>query len=295
MLEDRSYMREPSFRSGRSAAVMLLIANAAALVLQLLFVRYGSFPVDKYLALSLEGLRHGYVWQLLTYQFLHAGWIHLILNCWMIYVFGKPLEDSLGKKAFLALYFSSGILGGMMHVLCAIAFGGHFAGDFVVGASAGAFGLLAAYAMLGPERPLTLLLFFILPITVKAKYLLLMGAIIALVGMVVPTDNVAHAAHMGGMIAGVFFVTQAMHWRWSWPWKRRMSQRPPAARKLVKVGAESTFWRSKSIDADDLPKDEFLAREVDPILDKISAQGIHSLTDRERRVLEKARAKVGKR
>lgn len=293
MLEDRSYMREPSFRSGRSAAVMLLIANAAAFVLQLALMHY-NWPVYRYLALSLEGLKHGYAWQLLTYQFLHGGWIHLILNCWMIYVFGRPLEESLGKRAFLALYFSSGILGGMVQTLCAIAFGSHFSAT-VMGASAGAFGLLAAYATLTPDRTLTLLLFFVLPLSLKAKYLLLFGAIIAVVGMLFPTDNIAHAAHLGGMIAGVFFVKHAIHWRWSWPWERQLRSRPQSPRKLVKVAADSAFWRGKTLDADDLPKDEFLAREVDPILDKISAHGIHSLTDRERRILEKARSKVGPR
>lgn len=293
MLEDRSYMREPSLWSGRSAAVMLLIANAVAFVLQLALVRFSSFDVPRYLALSLEGLKSGYVWQLVTYQFLHGGWLHLILNCWMIYVFGRPIEEALGKRPFLALYFSSGIIGGMVQTLCAIAFGGHFSG-IVVGASAGAFGLLAAYATLAPDRPLTLLLFFILPVTVKARYLLVVGAIVALVGMVLPTDNIAHAAHLGGMITGVFFIKHALNWRWSWPWHRSVRARPSSPRKLVKVAADAAFWRGKALDADDLPKDEFLAREVDPILDKISAEGIHSLTDRERRILEKARSKVGR-
>lgn len=293
MLEDRSYMREPSFRSGRSAAVMLLIANAAVFILQLALMHY-HWPVYRYFALSLEGLKHGYAWQLVTYQFLHAGWIHLILNCWMIYVFGRPLEESLGKRAFLALYFSSGILGGMVQALCAISFGSHFSAT-VLGASAGAFGLMAAYATLSPERTLTLLLFFILPLSLKAKYLLLFGAIIALVGMIFPTDNIAHAAHLGGMIAGIFFVKHAINWRWTWPWHRHQRTRPQSPRKLVKVAADAAFWRGKTLDADDLPKDEFLAREVDPILDKISAHGIHSLTDRERRILEKARSKVGPR
>lgn len=296
MLEDRSYMREPSFRSGRSAVVILLIVNAVAFIAQLAVDRFTSFDIGSYFALSLKGLQHGYVWQFVTYQFLHGGWLHLILNCWVIYVFGRAIEEALGWRVFVALYLGSGVFGGMLQELCALAFGpnSHFAAS-VVGASAGAFGLLAAYAVLAPERVLTLLLFFVLPVSLRAKYLLYIGLAMAVVGMVLPTDNIAHAAHLGGMLGGIFVVRYAIHWHWRWPWPSPRL-RSPTPRRLVKVPSDSRLWsHGKTVDADDLPNDEFLAREVDPILDKISAQGIHSLTERERRVLEKARSKVGKR
>src|SRR6266550_3955256 len=117
MLEDRHYMRQPSFRSRRSATVMLLIINVVAFVVQC--IRYGYPPLplaDDYFALSSWGLRHGYVWQLLTFQFMHGGVLHLLLNCWAIYMFGREVEEALGRRSFLTLYFASGIIGGLTQV-----------------------------------------------------------------------------------------------------------------------------------------------------------------------------------
>src|SRR3954453_23563527 len=108
MLEDRPYMRRQSFGSRRSVTITLLVINVAVFVLQFLLPRITSLPIDYYCALSIDGLRHGYVWQLLTYQFMHAGFMHLLLNCWAIFVFGREVEEALGQKSFLALYLFSG-------------------------------------------------------------------------------------------------------------------------------------------------------------------------------------------
>ena len=141
-------------------------------------------PID-YFALSVDGLRHGFVWQLLTYQFMHGGWLHLLLNCWAIYVFGREVEGTLGWKRFLTLYFSSGVIGGLFQALAGVLLGGAFAAP-VVGASAGAFGLVAAFATLYPERPLMLLLFFIIPVSMRAKFLLLFSALLTVFGHHLP-------------------------------------------------------------------------------------------------------------
>ena len=98
--------------------VMLLIANVVAFLLECF--RYGGtphFPPGDYLALSWSGLKSGYVWQLITFQFLHAGIWHLIFNCWAIYMFGREVEIALGAKRFLVLYFSSGVVGGLFQAL----------------------------------------------------------------------------------------------------------------------------------------------------------------------------------
>jgi membrane associated rhomboid family serine protease len=234
------------------------------------------------------------VWQLLTYQFLHGGLLHLLLNCWAIYVFGRAIEEALGWKSFLTLYFSSGVAGGLFQVLLGVVAGGVYAAP-MVGASAGAFGLVAAFATLYPERLLTLLLFFVIPVSMRAKYLLLFSGLLAAFGIVFPGDGIAHGAHLGGMIAGVAFVRYALHWHWHWP--RFPQRRARPFRPLVKVSRrESGGWgSSKVVEEEDLPPEEFLSREVDPILDKISAHGIQSLTERERRVLEAAREKMGRR
>ena len=287
-------MRRPAFRFRWSATVVLVAVNVAAFILQNALYRFSSIPTNDWFALSVEGLRHGFVWQLLSYQFMHAGWLHLLLNCWAIYVFGREVEETLGRTLFLTLYFSSGVIGGLFQALAGVLFGGNFAAP-VVGASAGAFGLVAAFAMMFPERPLMLLLFFIIPLSMRAKFLLLFCGLLTLFGLVFPWDNIAHAAHLGGMLTGIVFARYAIYWNWHWP--RWRPARSPALRPLVKAphGTASLWSQSKARVDEDLPPEEFLSKAVDPILDKISAQGIQSLTERERRILETAREKMGRR
>jgi len=295
MLEDRHYLRQPWFRSPGSATVVLLVVNVAAFVLQNLLYRFSSFPVNRCFALSLEGLGQGFVWQLLTYQFMHGGWLHLLLNGWAIYVFGRAIEETLGWKSFLTLYFSSGVAGGLFQALLGVLLHGVYAAP-VLGASAGAFGLVAAFAALYPERPLTLLLFFVIPLSLRAKFLLLFSALLAVLGILVPTDNIAHGAHLGGMLAGIVFVRYAVHWHWRWPRFRRPQH--PLPRLLVRARhphQPGAWQEGPRVPDEDLPPEEFLSKAVDPILDKISAHGIQSLTERERRILETAREKMVRR
>jgi hypothetical protein len=189
----------------------------------------------------------------------------------------------------------SGVLGGGLHVMAALILGGQFILP-VVGASAGIFGLIAAFATLYPERPLTMLVAFIIPIEMRAKFLLLFEALIAVFGIIVPVGCVAHAAHLGGMLLGIAYIrwfVQAEQTVLAWR-RRRPAPRPPV---LARANApKPVFWRQPKPDVGaDLPPEEFISREVDPILDKISAQGIHSLTAQERRILELARAKMSKK
>jgi membrane associated rhomboid family serine protease len=286
-------MRQRPFNSHRSTTVMLLIANVAAFILQTALYRFSDFQA-KYLALSLEGLEHGRIWQLLTYQFMHVSVLHLLFNCWAVYVFGRDVERALGRKTFLTLYFSSGVVGGLAEALAGLTLGNAFAGS-VVGASAAAFGLVAAFARLFPDR--VLLLFFILPM--RAKWLLALCGGLAILGVVSPPDGTAHAAHLGGMLTGILFIRYAIHWplpKW-WHWPRIARHPGQSPRRLVKARSlKPGLWtHNKEPLQEDLPPDEFVSKEVDPILDKISAHGIHSLTERERRVLETARAKMAKR
>jgi hypothetical protein len=204
------------------------------------------------------------------------------------------VEETLGRNRFLTLYFTSGVIGGLFQALAGVLLGGGFAAP-VVGASAGAFGLVAAFAALYPERPLMLLLFFIIPVNMRAKFLLLFSALLALFGIVFPTDNIAHAAHLGGMLSGIVFVRYAIHWQWHWPRLKRTRVQP--LRPLVKAPhhAAELWGQSNARPDEDLPPEEFLSKAVDPILDKISAQGIQSLTERERRILETAREKIVRR
>lgn len=291
-------MRDPAFGKRRSATVTILIANVVAFVLECVIYGYppannlGRLHHPDLFALSWSGLAHGYVWQLFTFQFMHAGLLHLFFNGWAIYVFGRELEETLGVKRFLILYFGAGVVGGLFQALAG-SFWPRFAGP-TVGASAGALGLLAAFATLFPERPLMFLLFFVVPISMRAKFLLLFSGLLAIFGLVFPVGNMADAAHLGGMLSGIAFIRYASGWEWRWP-RLRAPRRQKAPLIRVVSGSPPGWARAKNASQSTLGPEEYLSQEVDPILDKISAHGIQSLTPRERRILEAAREKMGRR
>lgn len=283
-------MRQEQFDPRRSVTITLLIVLACVFVLQVILNRFTEFGTVRYLGLSSTGLRHGYIWQLFTYQLLHGGFLHLIFNCWAIYVFGHDVEHSLGTRRFLILYFGSGILGGLCQLLFGLTLPSRFSGP-VVGASAAAFGLAAAYARLFPDR--ILLLFFIIPM--RAKYLLVLTALLAMLGMLSPGDGIAHAAHLGGLVTGLVLVQSGLEWDWGWLRFLGSGSRSSSTRSHEPGFSKSPWRNTATRDLNDLPPEEFLAKEVDPILDKISAEGIQSLTERERRILQAARDKMAKR
>jgi membrane associated rhomboid family serine protease len=268
------------------------------------FLQYGVLHrpfCNEYLALSLEGLKRGFVWQFLTFQFLHAGLLHLVLNGWMLYMFGREVEVALGKARFLTLYFASGIVGGLFQILIGWIWPNIFGGG-VVGASAGIFGVVAAFAMLDPDR--TLLLFFFLPM--RARTLLIFSVVVALLGLALAAktgDNVAHAAHLGGILVGFAWVKLGWHRDFiQLPWEgwfsgRKLFRQRYRKSELIKATTIRIpgVSRAKSEPPTDLPEEEFISREVDPILDKISQHGIQSLTERERKILQAARNKMAKR
>jgi membrane associated rhomboid family serine protease len=289
MLEDRDYMRQPEYHTSRvSFTVMLLIVNAVVFLVQLVSANFphGEDIQYQYFALSLDGLRQGYVWQLLTFQFMHGGWMHIIFNSLAIFFFGRPVETVLGSKRFIGLYFVSGTIGGLVQSLFALAIPSFDVP--VVGASAGAMGLVAAFAVINWTERFTLLFYFI-PITMNGKTLLWASIGLAVLGMLNVNSHIANAAHLGGIIAGFFYARQILHGNWP-QWKLfRRRERP---REVVATRTkENKFWRSAP-EEEDVSTDQFLQNEVDPILEKISAHGIKSLTAREREILEAARKKM---
>jgi membrane associated rhomboid family serine protease len=292
MLEDRDYMRQPEYGRHLSLTVALLIINAAVFVTELAALNLPqSLEFENhYLALSLTGLEHGFVWQLLTFQFMHAGWMHLIFNSLAIYFFGRPVETALGRRHFLTLYLSAGIIGGLVQMLFAFLLPSF--NSAVVGASAGASGLVAAFAILHWEERFNLLIYFI-PVSMTGKTLLAVSLGLAFLGILTPNSGIANAAHLGGILTGGFYVRLFIQDQWS-HWKFPLRRAVP--RELVGTRAgKNSFWRSASDKPDeDLSTDEFVKSEVDPILDKISKHGIQSLTERERQILEKARERMAK-
>jgi membrane associated rhomboid family serine protease len=279
-LYDREYMREDESGHRRGPAAPWSPTIALLVVLGAVFVAQWFIPhkIEYQLALSLDGILHGHLWQLVTFQFLHGGFLHILLNGITLYSFGRFMEMSIGRGRFLTLYFLSGIAGGILQV-AAIYLLRQDPFSPVVGASAGIAGLLGGFAALHPRRRLTILL-FVFPVTVRADILLWILVGISLLGTFVPFGGLAHAAHLGGLLAGLGWMLLAL-------------------KKSARVSQGASSWRVPPILGSSPPPnpsttspDEFIANDVDPILDKIATHGIHSLSERERKVLDSARKKI---
>lgn len=145
-------------------------------------------------------------WQLVTYMFMHGGFGHLFFNMYTLFIFGSVLENVWGTKKFLTFYFVTGIGAALVNIGVQ-----YLTGSFAltVGASGAIYGILMGYAMLYPDSMLTLIL---PPVSMKAKWFVLIFAGIELLLGISnnPADNVAHFAHLGGL---VFAFILLMFWK----------------------------------------------------------------------------------
>lgn len=156
--------------------------------------------------------------QLVTYMFIHGGFFHVFFNMFTLFFFGPAIEYNLGARRFLLYYMVCGVGAGLIqeavwaltlppqaYMYDGIAYaGGIILGAFTVGASGAIYGLLLAFAMLYPNRPIY---FIFLPVPIKAKWMVLIwGGLELVLGMSSATDGVAHFAHLGGMIFGFMLM-----------------------------------------------------------------------------------------
>lgn len=282
-LRDRFYMREEYHPSRVSTRLIIILI--AAFVVQSVLLFYGGIDVNKHFALSLDGILHGKVWQLLTFQFLHSTpwpW-HLLFNCLGIYFFGRRVEEALGSKKFLGLYLLSGVVGGVLQVLLTL-IPRHFDGP-VVGASAGVCGLIAIFCSMHPMEEMQMWIYFF-PVRIRAHWFLKFLLFFSAFGALIPFDSVAHGAHLGGLFLGISYVRNSSIWErflrgWKWPFGRaKRTQAGGLARHKPWAGGRTKTANESGT---------FISREVDPILDKISAEGFEALTDEERKILDTAR------
>jgi membrane associated rhomboid family serine protease len=221
----------------------------------------------------------GFLWQLLSYMFLHGGVLHLGVNLLVLWMLGSEVEARLGRSHFLRLYFLSGVGAGLCHAVTSWG-----SGVPMLGASGAVFGVMIAYAMLFPERYITFLLFFIFPLTIKAKHLVFGFAVLEILSVISASrDGVAHFAHLGGLLFGYVY----MKWKFGLALPFAFAERWSSAVKRGWVWRRGPKYRYKPLDGD-----EFISEEVDPILAKISREGIGSLTRREKRILKRARSQM---
>lgn len=137
-------------------------------------------------------------WQLVSYMFLHASFGHILMNLFALWMFGQSIENFWGTKRFTYYYFLTGIGAAILHMVVS---GG---GAPTVGASGAVYGILLAFGMMFPERPIMLLF---PPIPIKAKYFVaIFGGIELVSGLSRANSGVAHFAHLGGMLVGFLLI-----------------------------------------------------------------------------------------
>ena len=266
------------------ATRFLVVFTVIAFLFQSIFDLMTGYSFTPVFALSWAGIRHLALWQPVTYMFLHGGFWHLFFNMLVLFFLGPETERVLGRRRFIGLYLICGLLGGLGWLLISGAQG------YCLGASGAVLGVLAAFAALFPDRPITLLVFFVLPVTMRARTMALALGAITLLMMLSQPGHIAHAAHLVGGLAGWLYVAlifnrrgAAIGWRprqwWNdlrWRWERRNFK---VVSRLDGMGGEPP---------DIPPGAPPPAEEVDRILEKISRYGLSALTAAERDVLQHA-------
>ena len=284
----------------------LLIINIAVYVITTLFL--GNVPFFSHVVRNSMGYMIGHkpsgfdlwfglynpnfigrfaFWQLITYQFLHGGFWHLFFNMFSLYMIGKFVERQIGSNAFLKLYLIGGVFAGMINVLTNM-----YSGLPTVGASGSICAIVAAFGLMNPNARIGILVLFI-PVFMKAKTFVYVFAIITILMAVGGGGNVAHMAHLGGLVFGWLYaynkwgigslingsgstVSYASGGLFS-GMKRKMGFGP-----RVYKGEEFEDANFK-----DVHSSGNWDSRIDNILDKMSQHGIHSLTDEEWELLDK--------
>jgi membrane associated rhomboid family serine protease len=242
----------------------LLIVNVGMFLLQLFVLKplFGGEYLTYLALVPASFLGKGYLWQIVTYMFLHGGIIHIFFNMLFLWMMGSEIERYWGSREFLKYYFITGCGAGLVNALVQ-----PHATTRTIGASGAIFGLIIAFALAFPDREL-LLYFFI---RIKAKYFAVLVGVLELVALLaLPGMGIARFAHLGGLAIGYLYIKRE---RLFYPLRK-------AAARWRSNLAEQTRRRD---DERELSK----THEIDRILDKISTQGIGALTAKERDFLEK--------
>jgi membrane associated rhomboid family serine protease len=153
-------------------------------------------------------LHQFWLWQLATYMFLHGGIFHIVFNMLALWMFGAELERMWGTRYFLKFYLVTGIGAGALTVLFSLlpfGFAQQVQHSIVIGASGAIYGLLLAYALYFPDRPIYM--YFVFPIPAKI-FVAIMGAI-AFFSSLSEAGGVANATHLGGLIVAYLFLKSA--------------------------------------------------------------------------------------
>ena len=274
--------------SGNPESQLLTLQNiklSESLALQMDFEK--PSVIQEWFQLESSKVFRGQIWRLLTCAFCHdrSSLFHIFFNMLFLYMIGPKLESMYGSREFLWFYCVSAVAASLFYMLLNMLTG---ATNPMIGASGAVMGIIVLIAMNFPRQIVQVL--FVFP--VELRWIAIFYAVITAYPLLLSIsgsnvgDNVAHAAHMGGMMFGYFYFKQGI--------------------RLTKgVAGLSTWWRArqrglKVVSSDPMPsksdlKTEQLKHDVDTILEKISQHGESSLTSSERKTLEKASRELRQR
>ncbi len=220
-----------------------------------LFTVFGIVPSKTFGELML--------WQPFTYLFFHGGIWHVLINMFVLWMFGSELEKFWGKKEFLRFFFITGIGSGLITILFSLS-----STNPVVGASGAIYGVLLAYGLLFPNR--LVYLYFLIPI--KVKYLVMLIGAIAFFSSLNPgNSNISHLTHLSGMVIGFIYLRSSINWN-------TINHFVIHRKDEIKRHYEEKKNEQR----------EALKLQVDAILDKINDVGYDNLSESEREFLFKA-------
>lgn len=229
------------------------------------------------------------IWQLITYQFMHGNFSHILFNMFGLWMFGAEIENIFGSKKFLIFYLLAGVSAGLLHLFVSPLLGSTPA--ITIGASGSVFGVLVAFALLFPDR--YIFLYFLIP--VKAKYLIGFLIVFEFLAINSVESNVAHLADLGGALFGFLYILFDKNFNLE---LKNVFRKEYFYKKSYKNRYEdyytpsSTTRRNDDIDEieyRDIEEEDIITQqEIDEILDKISRSGYQNLTEREKRILFEA-------
>ena len=183
----------------------LLIVNIAIFAVSIIVQRISAPILDNFALVPAQVVQTFAIWQLVTYMFIHAGFLHILWNMLALWWFGAELERLWGTPKFLRFYFACGICAALTVIIAAYIFGG--VNIRTVGSSGAVYGILMAYAVMFPDQ--TILFGFLIPI--KSKYFVaIIGGIVFLQSYTATVggqgSSVAVVAHLGGLVAGYLLL-----------------------------------------------------------------------------------------
>jgi len=258
----------PWQESRRFVLLALIGINVVAFIAQVILD--GAVPgfVRDYLALSKNGVRDAYSWQFVTSILVVGGPLHFLGNTLALYVLGRDIESILGQRHFLYLFLSGAIGGELGHLFLMPA------DTLLYAASGGVAAVTVAYATILPELDLIAWRLPAFPLHIKAKDFACALVFVSLVMLLVDRHGaVIHSAIPGGLATGWLYAHLLGFGHPSWL-QRKLGQRRAIAERIERMTPT-----------------EFIEQEINPLLEKISRSGVHSLTRAERRVLARAREK----